>query len=106
MRSAGSGPPWTRCLTAAVHEEAVDDEHIHAEDGQRREREARDREQRSDRAQAGAEDPDPAAVLASGPDRERGEELDHAEDQDDPAPGLQVLDDELRVVDEELSLVD
>jgi hypothetical protein len=42
----------------------------------------------------------------SGPDRERCDELDDASDQDDPAPGVEVADDEFLVLDEEVGVVD
>ncbi len=104
-RVAAALVPEVRLL-AAVGAQAVDDQQVHAEDRQRPERIGGDREQSADRAQARPDDPDPAPELAAGPDRERREQLDDADEQDDPAPGAEVLDDEPLVLEEEARLVD
>ena len=43
--------------------------------------------------QGGADDPDPAAVGTARPDREGGEQLQHADDEDDPPPRAEVAED-------------
>src|SRR5215212_1445674 len=51
-------------------------------------------------------DAEPPAGLTALPDRERRDELDRAEDQDDPSPGVEAAEDERGVVDEEARVAD
>src|SRR3954452_13001859 len=84
----------------------VDDDDREGEDRQRPERIGRDREQRTHRVEGGDEDAEPAPELATGEEREGGDQLEHAEDQRDPAPGVQAADDVGGVGGEELRVAD
>src|SRR4051812_48441258 len=80
-----------RRVVVGVDEDAVDDVHAEEEDGQRPPRiVAADREQRPDRAQARADDPDDATVRVADHQREAPAELDDPKDDQDPAHGVQV----------------
>ena len=95
-----------RATLPTVDGQAVDDRDVHREDGQRPERIGGDREQSDDRAQPGGDDAEPAAELAAAPDRERREDLQDPKDERDPAPGVQVAQDVLLIVDEERRVAD
>ena len=87
-RPASSQYALRRC--PAVGGEAVDDEDVDGEDRQRPERIAGQRQQRGDRVEARCGDAEPAAERAAVPDRERGDDLQHADGQRHPAPGAEV----------------
>ena len=101
-RCSGSQGP----VVLAVDEDAVDDVDAQEEDRQRPPRVgAADREQRPDRAEAGADDPDDPAVGVAGHQREASGELDHPEDDQHPAQGVEVGEDVALVVDEDVRVV-
>src|SRR6185312_1617013 len=86
--------------------ELVDDDDREREHGQRPERVSADREQRSDRVESGDEDAEPAAELVARPEREGGDHLQHADDEEDPAPGVEAAEDVGGVLGEELRVAD
>src|SRR5829696_8508394 len=87
--SAGSGSH--RPLVLAEHDDAVDDVDAEGEDAERPPRVgAADRQQGRDRAEAAADDPDDPAVGVAGHQRESAAELNHTEDDQYPAEGVEV----------------
>ena len=64
-----------------------------------------DRQQRTDRTEAAADDPDHPAESVAGHQREARGELDHAEDDQHPTQGVEVVEYEPRVVDENVRIV-
>ena len=66
---------------------------------------AADREQGSDRANASADDADPAAVGVAGDQREASGQLDGPDDDQRPAQRVEVGEDVPLVVDEDVCIV-
>src|SRR4051794_40725715 len=95
-----------RPVLAAVGDEPVDHQDVDREDRQRPEGVGGERHQRADGAQARYCDADPAAELVAIPDREGREDLHRSQDHRHPAPGVEVADDVLGVVDEEARVAD
>src|SRR3954464_9132600 len=84
-----------RRFVLAVDEDAVNDVDAQEEDAQRPPRVgAADRQQCPDRAEAAADDPDDPAVGVAGYQRKTSGELDHTEDDQNPAEGVEVAEDE------------
>ena len=84
-------------LGLAVDNEAVNHDHAERENAQGPERvRAGDRQQRADRAEGRCDDPDQPAVGPAAEQRETRGELDDAEDQGDPAPGVEAREDVVR----------
>src|SRR6478672_3808228 len=84
---------------AAVHGQPVDDEHVDREHRERPERIRRQEHQLSDAVEAGNGDPEPPCPVAAADDGRAGRQLRDPEDHDDPAPGLEVAEDEVRAAD-------
>ena len=76
-----AGPRLGNRIAFRALGQLVDDDDRQGEDRQRPERLGRERQQRADRVQRGDEDAEPAAEFAAGEQRERGDQLEHAEDQ-------------------------
>src|SRR4051812_35328137 len=74
----------------AVHHEPVGDEHQRGDDGERPPRVGLHEQELAERAGARGAEADPAAALRAGDDGDGGDQLEHAERQDDPAPGAEV----------------
>src|SRR3954462_14114628 len=89
-------------LVLSEDEEAVEDVDAEGEDGQRPPRVvATDRQQGADGAEAGGGDADDPAVGVAGEQRQAGRELDDPEDDQGPAQGVEVVEDEPLVVHED-----
>src|SRR3954451_11066699 len=106
MRASGTSDRRRR-LFVAEDEEAVDDVQAQEEDAEGPPRVvASDREERADRSEARAGDPDDPAERLACHQREARGELDHAEDDQDPTHGVEVGEDEPRVVDEDPGVIE
>src|SRR5262249_27728419 len=73
--------------------ELVDDDQAQREHAERPERRVAGSGKRLDRADRPGDDPDDAAEAAAREQRERGDDLDRAHDQGDPAPRVEAADD-------------
>src|SRR6476619_1571376 len=81
-------------LAPCVRHEPVDDQDVDREHHQRPDRKSRYVVQLSDRVGARDQDPEPARNLTAAEEAERSNELKHAEDEDDPAPGVEIAEHE------------
>src|SRR3954454_15808855 len=73
-------------ITAPVDREAVDDEDVDDEEHERRKRISVHGEQQDHRVEARRGDPEELPIRASVPDRECGDQLQNAGDEQEPAP--------------------
>src|SRR5215210_898229 len=89
-------------LLLAVQKDAVDDVQAEGEDGERPPRMLpADRQQCPDRAEVGGDDADNPSVGRATHQRGAPGALDHPEDDQHPAQGVEVLEDESGVADED-----
>src|ERR671910_2994294 len=94
-------------LLLAVDQDPVDDVHAENEDAERPPGVVfADRKQGPDRAEAAGDDPDQPSVGRTAHQREAAGELDHPEDDQHPAKGVEVCEYEPRVVDEDVRIVE
>src|SRR6185437_4973075 len=93
-------------LPAPVRAQPPQGHDVARDDQQGPEREARKEEHLGDGVYADHGDPEPAGYLVADDDPERGEQLQDAENEDDPSPGTQVTDDVARAGDVHASFHD
>ena len=77
-----------------VSHEPVDDQDVDREHKERPDRESRNVVQLPDRVDARDEDPEPTRHLAAPEEAERSDKLKDAQEQNDPAPGIEVAEHE------------
>src|ERR1044071_5496627 len=87
-------------VAAAVGAQAPQRHDVDGDDHQGPERVAGEEEHLADGVQADQGHPGPAGGLVAGQYPDRGQGLEHAQDQGDPAPGAQVAEHVARVADE------
>src|SRR5690348_9545974 len=80
--------------TACVGDEPVDDQDVHGEHRDPPQRVRRHEVELADRVEPGYSDAEPACELATAEERERRDERERADDQRDPAPGVEAAEDE------------